>query len=78
MTFKDDYDEKNCEKHSKWSFLFREKVGSKICSIYPNISFSTASANPRPAGRMWPLKLFSAALGLPLEIDNLEENQQIH
>jgi hypothetical protein len=38
--------------------------------------FISASANPRPAGRMRPLKLFSAALQLSLEIVLLQKNQQ--
>jgi hypothetical protein len=46
-------------------------VKLNICVIKPE------SANPRPMGRMCPFKLFSAALLLPLKIDNLEENQQI-
>jgi hypothetical protein len=38
---------------------------------------NAASANPRPTGRIWPFKLFSAALLLPIKIANLKDNQQI-
>jgi hypothetical protein len=49
-------------------FLFR----------FRTLRFKTASANPRPAGRMRPFKLFSAALQLSLEIVLSVKNQQNH
>ncbi len=59
------------------NIAFFVKLNLPKIRLNQNLNFRTASANPRPAGRIWPFKLFSAALLLPLKIDNLKENQQI-
>jgi hypothetical protein len=64
----------------KAKHLFCGEAGEFLVAQYTRQKFYSraASANPRPAGRMWPLKLFSAALLLPQKLIIFKKNQENH
>jgi hypothetical protein len=47
----------------------------KFFTVFFGILYRSAMANPRPAGRMWPLKLTNAALLQTLKNAILEQNR---